>query len=101
MMTTIEPGTSRYAEDVAWVEDKVTHSLLLQKTKYEFYTLDGQLWVQVQGGKWESHAWHVVIGGYAMPSNVDRSGVWRQMIIGARVHVEIIDDPRKRGGHDA
>jgi hypothetical protein len=95
MMTALEPGT-QYAADVAWVEDKIAHSLLLQKTKYEFYTLDGKLWVQVQGGKWESHAWHVVIGGYAMPSNVS-GGVWRQMIIGARVHVEIIDDPRKRG----
>ena len=88
---------TKYAADVAWIEDRVAHSLNCQGTKYEFYTLDGQLWVQVRGGKWESHAWHVLVGGYAMPSHVDSRGVWRQMIMGSRVHVEVIDDPSKAG----
>lgn len=92
---TIE-GT-RFAADVAWVEQLVAESTKLQATKFEFYTLDGQLWVQVQGGHWEAHAWQVAIGGRIMPSYVDGHGVLRQMIIGPRVHVEVIDDPQKRG----
>lgn len=88
---------TEYADDVAWVEDKVAHSLLLQDTTYEFYQLDGKTWVQVQGGKDESHWWHVAVGGYAMPSYTDSRGVWRQWMMGARVHVEVINDPAKRG----
>ncbi len=97
-MMTLE-GT-RYAADVAWVEQLVADSPKLQATKFEFYTLDGQLWVQVNGGRWEAHAWQVATGGRIFSSYVDSHGVWRQLIIGDRVHVEVIDDPQKRGGSD-
>lgn len=87
-------GTT-YAATVEWVEKLVAESTKLQATKYEFYTLDGQLWIQVQGGTFEAHAWQAAVGGRALGSSV-RSGVRRQVIIGARVCVEVIDDPRKR-----
>lgn len=88
---------TRFAADVAWVEQLVAESAKLQATKYELYTLDGQLWVQVQGGRWEAHAWQVSTMGRIFSSYVDSHGVWRQLIIGDRVHVEVIDDPAKRG----
>lgn len=103
-MTTVAHGPyehvgaySPIAATVAWVEELVAASPKLQATKYEFYTLNGQLWVQVQGGRWEAHAWQVATMGRVLSSLVDRNGVRRQMIIGQRVHVEVIDDPRKAG----
>lgn len=88
---------SRYAADVAWVEKLVAESAKLKATKFELYTLDGRLWVQVQGGVWEAHAWQIAVGGMIRPSYVDGHGVLRQMIFGSRVCVEVIDDPSKRG----
>jgi hypothetical protein len=87
---------TRYSATMAWVEQLVADSPKLQSTKHEFYTLAGQLWVQVQGGHWEAHAWQVAVGGMIRPSYVDGQGVFRQMILGTRVCVEVIDDPQKR-----
>lgn len=87
---------TKLSADVAWVEQLVAESPKLQATKYEFYTLNGQLWVQVQGSQWEAHAWQVATSGRILSSYV-RNGVRRQMIVGSRVCVEVIDDPAKRG----
>lgn len=84
------------AADVAWVEQLVAESPKLQATTFEFYTLNRQLWVQVQGAQWEAHAWQVATGGRILSSYV-RNGVRRQMIVGSRVCVEVIDDPSKAG----
>lgn len=89
---------TRYAAAMAWVEGLVAGSTILQSTRFEFYTLDGQLWVQVRGSNYEAHAWHVAVGGLQMPAYFDTHGVRRSMILGTRVHVEIIDDPRVNGG---
>jgi hypothetical protein len=88
---------SRYAADVAWVQKLVAVSPKLQATKFEFYTLNGQLWVQVEGGHSEAHAWQIAVGGMIRPSYVDGHGVLRQMIFGERVHVEVIGDAAKAG----
>lgn len=95
-MTTTLEGTS-YAANVAWVEQLVADSAKLRSTKFEFYTLSGQLWVQVEGGQWAAHAWQVAIGGRIMPSYVS-NGVRRQQVWASRVCVEVIDDPRKNAG---
>lgn len=84
------------AAEMAWVEQLVADSPKLQATKFEFYTLNGQLWVQVQGSQWEAHAWQVATSGRILSSYVS-NGVRRQMIIGQRVCVEVIDDPSKAG----
>lgn len=86
-----------YAEAMAWVEHLVADNPILQTTKYDFYTLSGQLWIQVQGAHYELNAWHHVFGGRIFPSHIDKAGVRRQMVMGERVSVEVIDDPRKRG----
>lgn len=86
---------TRLSEAMAWVEQVVAESAIVRATKYEFYTLNGLLWVKVEGSQYEAHAWHVAVGGRAFPSHVDKKGVRRQMIIGGRVGVEVIDDPHK------
>lgn len=90
-----------YAEAMAWVEQQLVDHPKLQAMKHEFYTLNGQLWVQVQGAHYEMHAWHAVFGGRIFPSHIDSAGVRRQMLMCERLGVEVIDDPRKRGGSNA
>lgn len=98
MTVTTEPPTdTRYSATMAWIEDTVTAGPWLAATKHEFFTLNGQLWVRVEGAQREAHAWHAAVGGLIQPSHVDRFGVRRQMIFGIRVHIEVVDDPRKRG----
>jgi hypothetical protein len=87
---------TRYAETMAWIERVVAHSPLLQSTTYEFYTDRGQLWVKVKGANYEAHAWHVAVGGHQLPSYFDAHGVRHSTILGIRVHVEVIDDPKTR-----
>lgn len=87
-------GTA-YAATVAWVEGLVAASAALQATRYDLYTLNGELWIQVQGGHREAHAWQHAVGGHMMPSSV-KGGVRRQLVLGTRAHVEVIDDPSKR-----
>ena len=86
---------STYAATVEWVEGLVAASAALQATSFNFYTLNGELWIQVQGGHREAHAWQHAVGGHMMPSSV-KGGVRRQLILGTRAHVELIDDPSKR-----
>lgn len=85
-----------YSATVAWVEGLVAASVALQATQFDFYSLNGQVWIQVQGGHYEAHAWAHAVGGRMLPSSI-KGGVRRQMILGARVSVEVIDDPAKRG----
>lgn len=92
---TAEIPDIRHSATMAWLEGVVAASPLLQSTKWEMSTLNGQLWVQVQGGHYEAHAWHVAVGGYRLPSYFDGHGVRRSMILGIRVHVEIIDRPKR------
>lgn len=84
------------SDDMATIELAVAANPKLAATKFELYTLAGQLWVRVEGGSWEARAWHSVVGGKIFGSTTDRVGVRRQMIFGTRVGVEVIDDPRVR-----
>lgn len=87
----------RLSLDLAYVEQLVAASDKLQTISWESYTLNGQLWVQVKGGgPFEAHAWAVAVEGRVFPSSIDSHGVRRWMIIGTRVCVEVIDDPRKQ-----
>lgn len=86
---------TRHSATMAWIEGVVALSPLLQSTTYEFFTKRGQLWVLVQGANYEAHAWHVAVGGYQLPSFFDSHGVRRSMILGTRVHVEVVDDPKR------
>lgn len=86
---------TRHSATMAWVEQLVADSPYLQSTQHEFFTLNGMLWVQVHGGNYEAHAWQVAVGGLLRPSQIDAAKVRRWMIFGTRVHVEVIDDPKR------
>jgi hypothetical protein len=88
---------TRLSASLAWVEDLVAEGALIRATKWESYSLNGMLWIHVIGAQYEAHAWHVAVGGRAFGSHIDSRGVRRQMIIGTRVCVEVVDDPRERG----
>lgn len=92
-MMTVED--TRHSDTMAWIEGVVALSPLLQSTTYEFFTKRGQLWVLVQGANFEAHAWHVAVGGYQVPSFFDSHGVRRWLILGVRVHVEVVDVPKR------
>lgn len=85
---------TRYSAAMAWVEQLVERSPRLQATRHEFFTDNGQLWVRVKGANYEAHAWHVAVGGLQLPSYIDSHGARISRILGARVHVEVTDDPR-------
>lgn len=89
-------GTS-YAPLMAWVEQLVAERGELQVTKHEFETRDGMLWVLVEGADFEVLAWRAAVGGRIRPSKVDpNTGVWTKEILGVRVHVRVVDDPRRQ-----
>lgn len=92
-MTTAED--TRYAATLAWIEQLVASDPHLSATRHEYFTLAGQLWVRVEGSYHEADAWHHAVGGHALSSYVDGRGVWRKMILGIRVNVEVVHDPRK------
>lgn len=90
-------GERSLSSDLAYVEQLVADSALLQTTSWESCTLGGRLWIKVDGSNHAAHAWHVAIGGRPFPWSVDRHGVRRKMIFGSRVSAEIIDNPAKAG----
>jgi hypothetical protein len=85
-----------YSATMAWIEDIVALHPELWNHKYEFATTSGVMWVLVEGGDYEALAWRSAVGGRLMKSRV-ANGVWSKEILGIRVHVRVVDDPRKRG----
>jgi hypothetical protein len=86
-------AVTRLSEDLAYVEQLVANSATVRNTRWESYTLNGQLWIKVEGAGYEAHAWRAVLGGRAFPSSIDSHGVRRQMVIGTRVCAEVIEIP--------
>jgi hypothetical protein len=87
---------TRYSATMAWVEGLIAASPALQATRFEYETRGGMLWVLVEGGDFEVLAWRAAVGGRIMPSKVV-GGVWAKEVLSVRVHVRVVDDPRKRG----
>ena len=83
-----------YSATMAWVEDIVALHPDLWNHRYEFETRDGMLWVLVEGSEFEVLAWRAAVGGRIMRSQV-RLGIWSKEILGVRVHVRVIDDPKR------
>lgn len=85
---------TRYSETMAWIEDVVALHPDLWNHSYEFQTQAGMLWIVVQGTEFEVLAWRAAVGGRIMRSQV-RLGVWSKEILGIRVHVRVVDDPKR------
>jgi hypothetical protein len=86
-----------YSATMAWIEDIVELHPELWAAKFEFATDKGMLWVLVEGNEHEVLAWRAAVGGRIMRSQV-RLGVWSKEILGVRVHVRVVDDPKRAPG---
>jgi hypothetical protein len=80
--------------DLAWVENLIAATPLLAAMRYVVAERDGVVAVEVQGAHYEARAWRHAINGRICPSHIDVHGVRRQLIIGARVQVQVVHDPR-------
>lgn len=83
-----------YSATMAWIEDVVALHPELWNHRYEFSTDRGMLWVLVEGSDYEALAWRAAVGGRLQPSKVV-AGVWMKEVLGIRVHVRIVNDPKR------
>lgn len=89
-------NAGRLEADLVYVEQLVAQHTELQATKHQVFTLDQAVWVRVEGAQYEARAWRAAINGRILGSSIDRFGVRRQMVLGERVSVEIVDDQHRR-----
>jgi len=80
--------------DLAWVENLIAATPLLAAMRHVVAERDGIVSVEVQGAHYEARAWRHAINGRICPSHIDVHGVRRQLIIGARVQIQVVHDPR-------
>lgn len=84
----------RHSATMAWIEDVVALHPELWRGKFEFATENGRLWVLVEGDEYAVRAWHSALGGRIMRSQTT-AGVWSKEVLGIRVHVRVVDDPKR------
>lgn len=77
--------------DLAYVENLIVSNTVLQGTRHRVALVDGKVSVEVQGSHWEARAWRNAIAGRIFPSHVDVHGVRRQLVVGARVGVQVVE----------
>ena len=92
---TVDAG--RLEADLVYLEQLVALHTELRATRHSVFTLDQQVWVRVQGAAYEARAWRHAIGGRILGSSIDAGGVRRQMVLGERVCVEVVEAGRTRG----
>jgi len=80
--------------DLTWVENLIAATPLLAAMRHAVAERDGMVSVEVQGAHYEARAWRHAINGRICPSHIDVHGVRRQLVIGMRVQVQVIHDPR-------
>jgi len=80
--------------DLTWVENLIAATPILAAMRHVVAERDGVVAVEVQGAHYEARAWRHAIEGRIMPSHIDVHGVRRQLIIGARVQIQVVHDPR-------
>jgi hypothetical protein len=90
MMATEE----RHSATMAWIEDIVALHPELWNHVYEFSTDRGMLWVLVEGSDYEALAWRAAVGGRIQSSKVI-GGVWSKEVLGIRVHIRVVNDPKR------
>jgi hypothetical protein len=80
--------------DLAWVENLIAATPVLAAMRHVVVERDGIVAVEVQGAHYEARAWRHAINGRICPSHIDVNGVRRQLVIGMRVQVQVVHDPR-------
>lgn len=83
----------RVVADVRYVETLVSEHIELQATSHTIHVHDQQVSVEVMGGIYEARAWRAAIDGRGFPSHMDLHGVRRQLVLGKRISVNIVEYP--------
>jgi len=81
------------ATDLAWVELLITTHAVLSKMRHRVIEQAGVVSVEVEGAHYEARAWRSAINGRILPSHIDAHGVRRQVVIGTRVQVQVVEYP--------
>lgn len=93
-MTTVIDA-EKLIQDLAYVENLIAGSVVLQATRHHVFTNDQGVAVEVEGAHWEARAWRAVFAGRIYPSHIDRHNVRRQLVIASRVRIEIVEHPNR------
>lgn len=89
--------TAELVTNFEWVVQLIATNPQLAAIPYTISRRGDNVSVEVEGAHREAHAWRAAIQGRAMPSHIDVHGVRRQVVIGLRVQVCVIEHPQKRG----
>ncbi|GAA3580620.1 hypothetical protein [Kribbella ginsengisoli] len=89
MATTTESGI----EDLVWLQQMLARHPELASMHYQIAERDGLVSVEVSGANYEARAWRAAINGRITPSYIDQHGVRRQLVIGTRIAVQVVQYP--------
>jgi len=92
-MTQTEAETDRIVADVRYVETLISQHLGLQATSHAIHVHETQVSVEVMGAHHEAYAWRAAINGRILPAHIDIHGVRRQVVLGKRVSVNVVENP--------
>lgn len=93
-MTAPAVDTAKLVADLAYVEERIAASTVLQATIHRVYSHGQQVSVEVEGAHWEARAWRAAFGGRIYPSHYDVHAVRHQLVVAARVEIEVVQHPR-------
>lgn len=85
--------TQRVIADFAWVMKLITLHAELAAMPHHVTESHGGVQVEVHGAHYEARAWRAAINGRICPSHIDRYGVRRQLVVGSRVQVQVVQYP--------
>lgn len=89
MGTTTESGI----DDLVWLQQMLARHPELTSMRYQIAERDGQVIVEVSGAHYEARAWRAAINGRITPSHIDLHGVRRQLVLGTRIAVQVVQHP--------
>lgn len=89
--------TAELVTNFEWVNQLIANNPHLAAMAHTVSQHDGMVSVEVAGAHWEAREWRAAIQGRILPSHIDGHGVRRQVVIGSRVQVCVVEHPQKRG----
>jgi len=87
--------TAERVTDLQWVQSLIFADPILSRMTHSIaVATNGLVSVEVEGSHYEARAWRHAIDGRILPSHIDVHGVRRQLVIGLRVQVCVVEHPR-------
>lgn len=86
-------ATQSLIAELTWFEQLISVHPELTSSRFDVTTRAGQVVVEVEGSHYQARMWRAAVGGRIYPSHVDAHGVRRQLVLGRRIHVMVVDHP--------